>query len=223
MVDSLTASIRSDGHTFVIGNFSKRSVFLNFEFLSFVTVTYAINSNPTVPEKSMTRLAKLDWTIVAGSILFIVILLISAYWDRTILWLHIFQSGIYLAIILLSVRHSRWGYFIGIAISAFWNMGSLCVTSFFHSGRVNLQASLATGHLVRPDQIIAVPAVLISFLLIICCIWAYARIRNKRFSDVVRFLTAAVVTVGYFALIMFLFQPRYLGMFPRMLHPHLNY
>jgi hypothetical protein len=30
-----------------------------------------------------------------------------------------------------------------------------------------------------------------------------------------------VLTTGYFALIIFLFQPRYLGLFPRMLHPHM--
>jgi len=171
----------------------------------------------------MIRLTKLDWAIVAESIVFIFILFISAYWDKTILWLHIFQSGIYLAIIFLSIRHSRWGYFIGIAISAFWNMGSLCVNNFFHSGRINLQTSITSGHLMRPDQIIAVPAVLTSFLLIICCLWAYTRLNKKRFSDVARFLTAAAMTIGYFALIMFLFQPRYLGMFPRMLHPHLNF
>jgi len=101
-------------------------------------------------------------------------------------------------------------------------MGSICVNNFFHSGRINLQTSISTGHLTHPDQIIAVPAVLVGFLLIVSCIWAYGRLPNKRLSDAVRFLTATVVTIGYFALIMALFQPRYLALFPRMLHPHLN-
>jgi len=170
----------------------------------------------------MVRLTKLDWSIVIESLAFIAVLAITAYWEPDIRWLHFFQAWIYLAVIFLSLRHNRWGYFVGIAISAFWNSANLFVTTFFHAGRQQLGELLATGHLSRPDLFISVPAVSIHFLLILCCIWAYLRLERRRWTDAAKFLASAVASIAYFAAIMALFQPRYLGMFPRFLHPHLN-
>ena len=40
-------------------------------------------------------------------------------------------------------------------------------------------------------------------------------------GDLVRLVVAFVLTTGFFALDMALFQPRYLGLFRRLLHPHM--
>src|SRR5215813_13534937 len=69
--------------------------------------------------------------IVAGGGVFIFILALLAYFEADIRWLHFFQSWIYLAAMALSLRHNRWGYFIGISAAGFWNYVSLCVTTFF--------------------------------------------------------------------------------------------
>jgi hypothetical protein len=37
----------------------------------------------------------------------------------------------------------------------------------------------------------------------------------------VRFLICVALTSGFFAADMAIFQPRYLGLFPALLHPHL--
>jgi hypothetical protein len=43
----------------------------------------------------------------------------------------------------------------------------------------------------------------------------------KSLGDAGRLLATFVLTTAFFALDMALFQPRYLGIFPRLLHPHL--
>jgi hypothetical protein len=68
---------------------------------------------------------------------------------------------------------------------------------------------------------IAVPAWFSNFFVVLGCLWAYFRLPGRSLRDAVRFLVAFALTTGFFALDMALFQPRYLGLFPRMLHPHL--
>jgi hypothetical protein len=66
-----------------------------------------------------------------------------------------------------------------------------------------------------------VAAWLSNLSVLIGCAWAYSRLAKKPALDIAAFSLTFVLTTGYFALIIFLFQPRYLGLFPRMLHPHM--
>jgi len=75
--------------------------------------------------------------------------------------------------------------------------------------------------LERPDLLIAIPAWFSNLFVVIGCIWGYSRLPGKVLGDAGRFLLTFALATGFFALDMFLFQPRYLGLFPRMLHPHL--
>src|SRR5450432_2627250 len=74
------------------------------------------------------------WSIWAGCIGFVIILALAAVFDRTILWLHLFQAFEYLAVMALAARGSRWGYFLGVSIAAFWNYGAMFVNQFFRNG-----------------------------------------------------------------------------------------
>lgn len=80
---------------------------------------------------------------------------------------------------------------------------------------------IRTGHLQRPDLLIAIPAWLSNFVVIVGCLWGYFRLRDKSLSDVWKFALPFVLTTGFFALDIYIFQPRYLGIFPRLLHPRL--
>jgi hypothetical protein len=80
---------------------------------------------------------------------------------------------------------------------------------------------MRTGHLDRPDLFIAVPAWLSNLLVICGCVWAYSRLRERQPVDVWKFVLAFALTTAFFAADVALFQPRYLGLFPRLLHPHL--
>jgi hypothetical protein len=87
------------------------------------------------------------------------------------------------------------------------------------SGDFGLFRSASAGHQVRPDLLLAIPAWLSNLTLIVGCVWAYARMRTKEPFDIIRLLLAFALTTGFFAGAMELFQPRYLAMFPELLHP----
>lgn len=161
------------------------------------------------------------WLILVGAIAFVLVLGISAYWEPSIRALHFFQAWMYIATMVLGFRHNRWGYFIGVSAAGFWNYINLFVVSFFFNGLEQLGLWVRTGRLARPDLLIAVPAWFSNLLVICGCLWAYLRLREKRVRDTWKLVVAFALTTGFFALDMALFQARYLGIFARLLHPHL--
>jgi hypothetical protein len=167
------------------------------------------------------RLRAPQWFILVGAGFFILVLAVSAFWEADIRWLHFFQAWMYVATIALSLRANKWGYFIGISAAGLWDYANIVATTFFLNGMQQLSQWMHTGHLQRPDLLIAVPAWFSNLLVVIGCLWGYSRLSRKSLGDAGRFLLAFALTTGFFALDMFLFQPRYLGLFPRMLHPHL--
>lgn len=173
-------------------------------------------------ENKQARPGAPEWLILIGGVIFIVVLFVSAYFEADIRWLHFFQAWLYIATIVLSVRGNRWGYFIGISTAAFWDYANLFVTNFFAAGLQQLSVWIRTGHLPHPDLFIAVPAWTSNFLVIVGCLWAYSRLSSKSLADVGRFIVAFVFSTAFFAGAMALFQPRYLALFPRLLHPHLH-
>lgn len=153
--------------------------------------------------------------------MFVLVLGVSAVWQADIRWLHFFQSWMYISTIVLSFRRSRWGHFIGISVAGLWDYANIFVTSFFLNGLEQLSRWVHAGHLARPDLLIAVPAWFSNLLVVIGCAWAYSRQPIKPLSDFGRFLFAFAFTAGFFAADMAVFQPRYLSIFPQLLHPHL--
>jgi len=162
----------------------------------------------------------LDGTIITGAVGFIAILAIAAVFDHTIIWLHVFQALMYLAVIGLIAARNRLAYFLGLSIAGFWNYANLFVTRFFANGLAALKTLVATGRMTRPDQLIAVAAVAFHFLMIAGCLVLMIQTSRKAGPDLLRLLVVFILATGYFAAIMALFQPRYLSLFPRLLHPH---
>ena len=158
--------------------------------------------------------------ILTGCSIFTFILWLSAYFEADIRWLHFFQAWMYLATIVLALRHNRWGYFIGLSAAGLWDYINLFVTTFFRSGLHWLHASITGGHLQQVDQIIAVPAWTGNFLVVLGCLWAYSRLNEKTAADVVRFLVAFVLTTGFFVGAVAVCQSRYLPLFRGIFHPH---
>jgi len=98
-----------------------------------------------------------QWLILIGACFFILMLAISAYWEADIRWLHFFQAWMYLATILLSFRRSRWGYFIGISAAGLWDYTNIFATTFLYNGLEQIANWIRSGHLQRPDLLIAIP------------------------------------------------------------------
>src|SRR5205807_1441041 len=137
---------------------------------------------------SSRRIGAPEWTIFVGACFFIAVLFISAVFEADIRWLHFFQAWMYIATIVLSLRHNHWGYFIGISAAGLWDYTNLFVTTFFRNGLRELSHWIYAGHLARPDQIIAVPAWIGNLLVVVGCLWAYSRLAGKSAGDVPRFL-----------------------------------
>jgi hypothetical protein len=162
----------------------------------------------------------LFWTIAVASAGFAFILAMSAFFDHSIIVLHFFQALQYLVIIALAARANRWGYFIAVAVGAFWDYLATFVNSFVESGWRALMTSIHSGALTKPDQIIAVFAFGFHLLLVVAAIIAYFRLERRNTSDWARLAASFAGAIGYFIAIVALFQPRYLVMVPRILHPH---
>jgi hypothetical protein len=162
-----------------------------------------------------------EWLVLIGASLFILVLAVSAFFEADIRWLHFFQAWMYIATIALSLQGNRWGYFVGISAAGLWDYANIFATTFFFNGLEELSRWVHTGYLARPDLFIAVPAWFSNLLVIIGCAWAYSRKPAKPRSDIITFLVSFTFTTLFFAADMALFQPRYLGIFRRLLHPHL--
>ena len=175
----------------------------------------------TQPRIHLAVFKAIEWLIAVGGCAFILVLGISAFWEPDIRWLHFFQAWMYIATIALSLRGNSWGYFIGISDAGLWDYTTIFANPFFFNGLHQLSQWMNTGQLGRPDLLIAVPAWFSNLLVVIGCVWAYSRLPTKSPLDAGRFIIAFALTTGFFALDIALFQPRYLSLFPRMLHPRL--
>jgi hypothetical protein len=101
-----------------------------------------------------------------------------------------------------------------------WDYTGVFVNTFVANGVHELTRWIHTGHVARPDQFIAVPAWISNFLVVVGCVWAYSRRTQKKLvSDFGRFLLTFALITGFFALDMWICQPRYLPLFRHMLHP----
>ncbi len=160
------------------------------------------------------------WLIVTGGIVFMLMLAASAVMEADLRWLHFFQAWMYLAPIVLAARKSKWGYFIGISAAGLWDYVNLFVTTFFVEGLHAVGQWIHTGSLERPDLAIGVLAWTGNLVVVLGCLWGYFRLADRTRTDLARFVVCFAATTGFLALDMALFQPRYLELFPRLLHPH---
>src|SRR5215467_10804640 len=108
---------------------------------------------------------------VTGAVFFTLVLMLSALWDASIRWLHFFQASMYIATLVLGLRKNRWGYFIGISAAGLWDYLNIFATTFFFNGMQQLSQWIHTGHLQRPDLLIAVPTWFSNLFIVIGCLW----------------------------------------------------
>jgi hypothetical protein len=128
----------------------------------------------------------------------------------------------YLATIALVWMDSKWGLFVGFGAAVFWDYANLFVTTFLKNGLDQALLLVCSSHLSRPDLFVSVPGWFGNLLVIVGCRALYMRRSDRNWADVPKLLTAFAGTTGFFALAMALFQPRYLALFPRCLHPQLH-
>jgi hypothetical protein len=155
--------------------------------------------------------------IYASAAVFIAILLLTGWFEPSIRTLHIFQSLIYIIILVLCARRSVAGYGAAIGIAAFWNTANLFVTTFIHSGWTALLHLIHTGHDAHPELIVAPIAAATHFVLIAACIAAYLVRPTTRRSDPALLLAGALTSILAFYAIISIWGRQYLHIFSSML------
>ena len=163
------------------------------------------------------RPARADVAAALCALCFIIVLGISAYWDPSIRALHVFEALPYGVAGALCLRGRKLGYLLGVASGGFWLWMAGTQTSFVRNGFERLMMLLTTGHVDRWDQFIAAPAALSTGGLMLFSLWGYARTPSKRPLDLFRFVCVLTTVVAFFWMIFWLFAPRYLMLFERLI------
>jgi hypothetical protein len=156
-------------------------------------------------------------SILFGAGCFIFALFLSAVFDPRIRLLHALQAVIYIAVIVLTRRNNPWGFGAGCIIAVFWNYINLFINTFIMAGVQQLSILLRTGHLHRPDLLIAVVAAVGHFLLIIACLAGFIRTRpNAR--QLGQFVAGGLLAVAYLIAIVVITGPQYIDLLKRVFH-----
>ena len=148
--------------------------------------------------------------------LFIVVLALSAYWDPSIRVLHVFEALPYGLAAVLCLQQRKTGYLLGIASGALWLWIAGTLTTFVRNGFDRVAMLLTTGHVDRWDQFIAAPAALATGGLVVFSIQGYLRLRRKSRGDVIAFVAMLATVLLYFVGLFWLFAPRFLDLFKRL-------
>jgi hypothetical protein len=148
---------------------------------------------------------------------FILVLGISAYWDPSIRVLHVFEALPYGLAAVQCIRQRKTGYILGAASGGFWLWLAGTQTSFVRNGFERVAMLITTGHVDRWDQFIAAPAAVAAGGLVVFSLWGYWRLPTKSPVDLVRFGSALATVALFFAVIFWLFAPRYLMLFQRLI------
>src|SRR6266699_3875016 len=118
---------------------------------------------------------KTDAAAALCSLVFISVLAVAAYWDRTIRILHVFESLPYLLAAVLCLRQSKLGYALGMVSGVFWLWMAGFLTTFVRNGFERLDILVRSGSIDRPDILIAVPAAVATAGLVLFSGAGYAR------------------------------------------------
>ena len=169
------------------------------------------------PESSEAAAAWVRLPIYVGAGFFTLALILSAVFDPSIRVLHTLQALIYVVVILLVRRSNVWGYGAGFFIAVFWNYTNLFITTFVKGGWIQIVAFVHTGHLPRPDRLIAVLAAGGHFLMIAACLAGFLLLHPK-LKGWLQFVVGGVAAIAYLILIIYVTGPQYIPLVRRIFH-----
>jgi hypothetical protein len=155
-------------------------------------------------------------SISIGVALFLLALGLSVVIVPQLLYLHLLQALIYVAVLVLTRRNSPWGYGIGVIVPTAWNSLNLFVTHLIQEGAVQFWSLvgtgqfwflLRTGHVNRPETMTVMVGGLAHFLIIVACMAGFLHLRphGKQWGQ---FFGGGILALAYFALIIAIAAPR---------------
>jgi hypothetical protein len=127
-------------------------------------------------------------SIIAGSVMFVLSLAISAVFLPQWRALHVMQALPYVAVVILTGRRNAWGYGAGVFMASFWNFAILF--------RSPVGVALVHGDIQRPDIVVQLFAALGHFLIIVACLVGFWRTRpaGRQWRE---FVAGGATAIGY--------------------------
>jgi hypothetical protein len=150
------------------------------------------------------------WTrtwIPIGAGLFLVALAVSALVIPQLRLLHLLQSLIYVAVVILARRNSALAFGAGFTVAVAWNSLNLFVTHLMQAGAVAFWSLLRTGHVRRIDTMMVTLGGIGHFILIVACLAALLDLRTDS-QKWRKFVLGGVITLVYLFLIVAIARPR---------------
>jgi hypothetical protein len=145
--------------------------------------------------------------ILIGIGLFLLALVLSAFFVPQLRVLHFLQALIYVTIAILALRNSPWGFGAGVFISLVWNCLNLFITHLFQAGLGQLVTFVRTGHASRPDTLMVSIGGIGHFILIIGCMVAFLKL-SPSVKQWGQFCGGGFLAVAYLILIVTVAAPR---------------
>lgn len=145
--------------------------------------------------------------IVVGAALFLIALAASAWVVPQLRLLHFLQALIYVAIVVLALRNSAWGFGAGVMVAVVWNSLNLFVTHLMQAGVVEFWSFLRTGQVRRLDTMMVPLGGIGHFILIFACL---AAVLHQRYEEHRwwKFMAGGVVALAYLVGIVLIARPR---------------
>jgi hypothetical protein len=143
----------------------------------------------------------------ASSGFFIFLLLLVGFFAPSLRLLHVLQSLIYIAVILLVGRDSEWGFGAGCLIASFWNY-------IFLRGAAPDVGAFVTGKVMRPDVGLQLAGTFAHFILIVACLAGFLR-QDPGWRGWAKFLFAGFAAIAYLILLMVTLRPQYVPLLKR--------
>jgi hypothetical protein len=156
-----------------------------------------------------------DIAAAVCALVFVIVLAVSAWWDRSIRVLHVFEAMPYVLAAVLCLRRSTAGYALGVASGGFWLWCGGVLSTFIRNGLQRLDMLIRTGTVDRPDVLISVPAAAATAGLVLFSLAGYARAPRKSWRDLPLFAIALLGVAAFFIAIFAAFAPQFLGLFRR--------
>jgi hypothetical protein len=119
--------------------------------------------------------SKTDMAAAVCATMFIVILAMSAYWDRRIRVPHGFESVPYMVSAVLCLRQNRFGYALGVISGACWLWMAGFQPPSSANGFERVSMLIRIGTVDSLDQLIAAPAAIATGGLVVLSFLGYSR------------------------------------------------
>jgi hypothetical protein len=146
-------------------------------------------------------------SILVGVALFLLALAVSAAIIPELRLLHLLQSLIYVAVLVLTRRNSPWGFGAGTIIAIAWNSLSIFITHLFQAGAGQFWIFLHGDQVTRPDSFMVTIGGIGHFILIVACIAGFLELRPSR-KNWAQFFGGGFLVLAYMALIIATTAPR---------------